>query len=204
VVRILGEQSIGSGMRRIEALVGPDAIREINLERRLLEDVAAALGAGDVSSAPDRARKTVEQLKRLESELGKLRKAERGTLVDSLAASAVSVDGANLVVSEVAGEDAAGLRELAQALRGRLESSGPAAAVLGNADGGKALLVAAVTAPLVDRGVTAQTLLERAATEIGGGAGGKPILGFAGGGNAAALPQALGGIPARLAELLSV
>jgi alanyl-tRNA synthetase len=204
VVRILGEQSIGSGMRRIEALVGPDAIREINLERRLLEDVAAALGAGDVSTAPERARKTVEQLKRLESELGKLRKAERGTLVDSLAASAVAVDGANLVVSEVSGEDAGGLRELAQALRGRLESGGPAAAVLGNADGGKALLVAAVTAPLVDRGVTAQALLERAAKEIGGGAGGKPILGFAGGGNAAALGQALGGIPARLAELLSL
>ncbi|MFL5767766.1 MAG: alanine--tRNA ligase [Actinomycetota bacterium] len=204
VVRILGEQSIGSGMRRIEALVGPDAIREINLERKLLEDVTAALGGGDVSAAPERARKAVEQLKRLESELGKLRKAERGTLVESLAADAVSVDGASLVVSEVSGEDAAGLRELAQALRGRLESSGAAAAVLGNADGGKALLVAAVTAPLVDRGVTAQALLERAASEIGGGAGGKPLLGFAGGRNAAALPQALGGIPARLAELLAV
>jgi alanyl-tRNA synthetase len=204
VVRILGEQSIGSGMRRIEALVGPDAIREINLERKLLEDVTAALGGGDVSTAPERARKAVEQLKRLESELGKLHKAERGTLVESLAASAVSVDGASLVVSEVSGEDAGGLRELAQALRGRLEPTGAAAAVLGNADGGNALLVAAVTAPLVSRGVTAQALLERAAKEIGGGAGGKPILGFAGGRNAAALPRALGGIPARLAELLSV
>ena len=204
VVRILGEQSIGSGMRRIEALVGPDAIREINLERKLLEDVTAALGGGDVSTAPERARKAVEQLKRLESELGKLHKAERGTLVESLAASAVSVDGASLVVSEVSGEDAGGLRELAQALRGRLEPTGAAAAVLGNADGGNALLVAAVTGPLVSRGVTAQALLERAAKEIGGGAGGKPILGFAGGRNAAALPRALGGIPARLAELLSV
>jgi len=191
-------------MRRIEALVGPDAIREINVERKLLEDVTAALGGGDVSTAPERARKAVEQLKRLESELGKLRKAERGTLVESLAASAVSVDGASLVVSEVSGEDAGGLRELAQALRGRLEPTGAAAAVLGNADGGNALLVAVVTAPLVSRGVTAQALLERAAKEIGGGAGGKPILGFAGGRNAAALPRALGGIPARLAELLSV
>jgi alanyl-tRNA synthetase len=204
IVRILGEASIGSGMRRVEALVGPDAIREINVERRLLHDVAAALGTGDVSSAPERARKAIEQLKRLESELGKIRKTERGTLVEALAASAVPVDGTRLVVSEVAGEDAAGLRELAQALRGRLESSGPAAAVLGNSDGARALLVAVCTAPLVERGVTAQALLELAAKQIGGGAGGKPILGFAGGRNGAALPQALGGIPARLAELLGV
>jgi alanyl-tRNA synthetase len=204
VVRFLGEGSIGSGMRRVEALVGPDAIREINMERRLLHDVAAALGAGDVSSAPERARKTMEQLKRLESELGKFRRVERGALVESLAGSAVPVDGTSLVVSEVAGEDAAGLRELAQALRGRLEAHGPAAAVLGNADGNRALLVAVVTGPLVERGVTAQALLEHAAKQIGGGAGGKPILGFAGGGNGAALPQALGGIPARLAELLGV
>jgi alanyl-tRNA synthetase len=204
VVRFLGEGSIGSGMRRVEALVGPDAIREINLERRLLHDVAEALGAGDVSTAPERARKAVEQVKRLESELGRIRKAERGSLVESLAANAVPVDGTSLVVSEIPGEDATGLRELAQALRGRLESSGPAAAVLGNSDGTRALLVAAVTAPLVERGVTAQALLDRAAKQIGGGAGGKPILGFAGGGNGAALPQALGGIPARLAELLGV
>src|SRR5439155_1487897 len=46
IVRILGEGSIGSGMRRIEALVGPDALRHVNAERRLLEEVTAALGAG--------------------------------------------------------------------------------------------------------------------------------------------------------------
>src|SRR5207247_7380990 len=71
VVRILGEGSIGSGMRRIEALVGPDALRQVNLERRLLEEVTAALGAGDPSSAPERARRAVERIKQLESELGK-------------------------------------------------------------------------------------------------------------------------------------
>jgi alanyl-tRNA synthetase len=56
---------------------------------------------------------------------------------------------------------------------------------------------------LVNRGITAPSLLEAAAKSIGGGAGGKPNLAFAGGGKAAALPEALSGIPDRLASLIA-
>ena len=79
---------------------------------------------------------------------------------------------------------------------------GEAAVVLGSGRGGKALIVAAGSRPLVDRGVTAPALLEPAAAAIGGGAGGKPGLGFAGGKRAEALDDAIRGIPARLEELL--
>ena len=65
VVTILGEQSIGSGMRRVEALVGPDAIEHVNLERQLLHEVSAALGGGDLEGAPDRARRAMERIKQL-------------------------------------------------------------------------------------------------------------------------------------------
>ena len=112
------------------------------------------------------------------------------------------VDGVSLVVATLPGEDADGLRELAQALRSRLERDGPGAAVLGNADGGRALLVAAATPALVQRGVTAPALLEPAARAVGGGAGGKPILAFAGGKDAAALDRALATVRVRLEELL--
>ncbi|MDP9343983.1 MAG: alanine--tRNA ligase, partial [Actinomycetota bacterium] len=202
VVRILGEGSIGSGMRRIEALVGPDALKRVNAERRLLEEVTAAIGAGDPESAPERARRAMERIKQLESELGKIRKGDRAAIVDSLAGQATRVDGVSLVVATLPGEDADGLRELAQTLRSRLERDGAGAAVLGNADGGRALLVAACTPALVQRGVRAPALLEPAAKTIGGGAGGKDILAFAGGREAAALDRALGTIPARLEELL--
>ena len=202
LVKILGEGSIGSGMRRIEALVGPDALRHVNTELRLLVEVVEALGAGDPAQAPDRARRAVERIKQLESELGRIRKGERGTVVDALAAKAQSVDGVRLVVSAVPGEDANGLRELADLLRARLERDGEGAAVLGVAEEGSALLAASVTKPLVTRGVTAKKLLEQAAKAIGGGAGGKDHLGMAGGKNSAALEDALGSIPARLTELL--
>ena len=203
IVRILHEASIGSGMRRIEALVGPDALREINLERRLLDELLEALGTSDRAAAADRARQVVGEMKRLQSELGRLRRGDRDALVGRLAADATHVDGVSLVVAPVPGEDAEGLRELAQSLRGKLESSGPGAAVLGNRDGGKALLVAACTPALVELGVTAPKLLELAAKQIGGGGGGKPILGFAGGPRSDAVDEALGGIPARLADLLA-
>jgi alanyl-tRNA synthetase len=202
VIRILHEGSIGAGMRRVEALVGPDALREINAERALLQTLVDALGSTDPRSAIEHARKVVEENKRLRSELGKLQKGDRDAVVAALVEGAQDVDGLALVVSEVAGQDASGLRELAQRVRDRLQGR-PAAVVLGGGADGKASLVAASTSEAVARGVTAPELLRQAAGVIGGGAGGKDILAMAGGRDASAVTQALGGIPARARELLS-
>jgi alanyl-tRNA synthetase len=121
-----------------------------------------------------------------------------GALVDG----AVDVDGLALVVSEVAGEDASGLRELAQKVRDRFQGRA-AAVVLGGGSDGKAQLVAASTAEAVARGIAAPELLREAASAIGGGAGGKDILAMAGGRDASAVAVALGGIPARARQLLA-
>jgi alanyl-tRNA synthetase len=201
LIRILHEGSIGSGMRRVEALVGPDALREINVERELLRGIVDALGSKDADAALEHARRVVEENRRLRNELGKLKHADRGSIVDRLAGSANAVDGFDLVVSEVPGEDASGLRELAQKVRDKLASR-PAAVVLG-VGGERAQLVAALTGPAIERGITAPELLAVAAKVIGGGAGGKDILANAGGKDGAKVADALGGIPARLAELLA-
>jgi alanyl-tRNA synthetase len=201
VVRILGEGSIGSGMRRVEAVVGLDALKQVNAERRLLDEIVAELGGGDPGTAPERIRKLLERQKRSESELGKMRKGELDQVARSFAQGATTVDGVSLVLAE---HDAAadGLRELAQKILGLLEGGAGRAVVLGNGSGGKAMLVAACDNQLIQRDVTAPKLLERAAKMIGGGAGGKPGLAFAGGGKADGFAQALSSVPARLAELL--
>ncbi|HYZ10962.1 MAG TPA: alanine--tRNA ligase [Actinomycetota bacterium] len=199
---IQSEGSIGSGLRRIEALVGPDALEHVHLERRLLEEVAEALGAGDPRQAPDRARRAAARIKELEAALGRVRAEERAGRVEELVAGARDVAGVRLVLAELPGEDPGALRELAIKLRDRMERDGHGAAVLGTADGSKATLVAAVTKPLIDRGVAAPLLIDRAAEAVGGRAGGKPHLAFGGGGNPGALPAALEGVPARLAELV--
>jgi alanyl-tRNA synthetase len=201
VVRILHEGSIGSGMRRVEALVGPDALREVNAERALLRGLVEALGSGDPASAAEHARRIIEENKRLKGELGRLRAGDREAVIDGLVGAATPVDGVALVVSEVPGEDPGGLRDLAQRIRDRLAAE-PAAVVVGNGEGGKAMLVAAVTAGALDRGVTAPAVLRDAAQVVGGGAGGKDILANAGGRHADKVAEALGGIPARLHALL--
>jgi len=203
LLRLLSEGSIGSGFRRVEALTGPDALKQVNVERHLLDEVLDAVGGTDPGQAPERVRQAVARVKQLESELGKIRRAARDQEVDRLVAEARDVGGVRLVVAPADGQGADELRETALALRNKLEGSGPGAAVLGAAGEGRALLVAAVTSPLVSRGVTAPALLEVAATAIGGGAGGKPNLAFAGGGRTEGLGEALQGIPARLAVLLA-
>jgi alanyl-tRNA synthetase len=200
---VQSEQSIGSGLRRIEALVGPDALEHVHLERRLLEEVTEALGAGDPRQAPDRARRAAARIKELEAALGRVLADERAGRVEELVAAATDVAGVRLVLAELTGEDPGALRELAIKLRDRLERDGHGAAVLGTADGTKATLVAACTRPLVDRGVVAPLLIEKAAEAVGGRAGGKPHLAFGGGGKPEALAGALAEVPGRLAELVA-
>jgi alanyl-tRNA synthetase len=201
VIRILGEASIGAGMRRVEALVGPDALREINVERQLLRGLVESLGGQDPRSALEHARRIVEENKRLKNELGKLKAGDRDAVIAGLVEGSDEVDGVTLVLGELPGTDAGGLREIAQKVRDRL-SDRPAAVVLGGGDGAKAQLVAACTGPAVARGVTGPALLEHAAVVIDGGAGGKDVLAMAGGKRAEAVAEALAGIPGRLTELL--
>jgi alanyl-tRNA synthetase len=201
LIRIAGEGSIGAGMRRVEALVGPDALREINADRALLDDVLEALQTTDRHAAPERIRGVLEQNRRLQAELAAIRRRDVAVRAERIAQAAVEVGGVRLVTvrEDLAADE---LRELAAAVVGRLEGRGGGAAVLGSAASGRALIVAACSSSLVARGVTAPALLAPAATTIGGGAGGKPTLGTAGGSKGEAVDDALGLIPARLEELL--
>jgi len=200
LVRILHEASIGAGMRRVEALVGPDALREINMERDLLYAIARELGT-DPKGALERARHYAERVKELEGELGKQAKRELKDRAEQLASGARVVEGAKLVTAAV-DADADELRALAQDMANRLEAPDGAAVVLGTGQGGKALLVAASTKNLIARGVTGPDLLEPAAKIVGGGKGGKPNLAFSGGPKGDAFQEALDAVEPRLKELL--
>jgi alanyl-tRNA synthetase len=200
VVRILHEASIGAGMRRVEALVGPDALREINMERELLHAVAQALGT-DPKGALERARHYAERVKQLESELGKQDKEQLRRQAEQFVSTQRIVGGVQLVTNLV-DADADELRLLAQDTVARLQGGNGAAVALASNKGGKALLVASVSPDLVARGITAPHLLDPAAKIVGGGAGGKPNLAFAGGPKGDAFRKALDAIEPRLKELL--
>jgi alanyl-tRNA synthetase len=180
-IRIVSEGSIGSNLRRIEALTGEHALRHMLEMATVAETAAHVLGAkpDDLVAAAQRA---VDNARALGDELKKLRRNQMAAQADELVARAV--DGA--LVSRVDGLAPADLRDLAIAVRGR---SGIEAVVLGGvSDSGGVALVAAVTPA---SGLKAGELLQDAAREVGGGGGGKGDIATAGGKHAGALDDAL-------------
>ncbi|HMC37720.1 MAG TPA: DHHA1 domain-containing protein [Actinomycetota bacterium] len=141
------------------------------------------------------------RIKQLESELGKIRRIEQAALVEALVKKATMVDGVKLIAESVTGQEAGELRELALKARTSLDQEPAAVVFLGRSDQ-KALLVAALTKPLLARGVTAAGLLEPAAKALGGSAGGKPDLAMGGGPRTEAADEVLGLVRSRLEALL--
>jgi len=189
-VRILGESSIGSNLRRVEALTGFDALRYADLERRLLAEVTALLRAGRPEDAPEQLRRKLEQLAEAQRELERVRAAGLAARAAELAGRAGGGAGPFYVVEQVGEASADELRRMATAVRDRLAGR-PGAVVLGATANGKAALVAVVTKDLADRGLAARDVLTAAAREVGGGAGGRGDLASAGGRDPSRLAEAL-------------
>jgi alanyl-tRNA synthetase len=186
VIVVTSEGSVGSNLRRIEALVGREGIGFINRRLAVLDHTADMLKGN-----PDEVAEKVERLlatqKEMEHRLAAIDKVFADADAGSLADEAEDVGGTRLVVARRDLEVDA-LRSLAQNLKGRLGSS---VVVLGTAGNGSANLVGAVSRDLNDRGITARDVLAPGASELGGGAGGKPDLAISGGPRADRIDEAL-------------
>ncbi|NYD50498.1 alanyl-tRNA synthetase [Actinomadura luteofluorescens] len=184
-VHIVGESSIGTGLRRIEALTGADALRHHDRTASLLEELAALLNVRP-DQAPDRLRQRLDTLAETQRHLEALHRAELDRHADRLASLAEPVPGGWLVARIVPGLTGADLRTIATGVLTRRDQRG--LVVLGTESGGKAVLVAAAGA---STGVRARDLLTAAAREVGGGAGGKGPVANAGGRRPENLPKAI-------------
>jgi alanyl-tRNA synthetase len=181
-VKIISEGSIGSNIRRIEAISGFGPIERLRQEEEQLGRVASVLGV-PVDEVVEAAERRSAELRELHKQLKALRQQLAANQASELAAAAV--DG--VVVARVDGVSREDLRALALAIRQR---PGVRAVVLGGEpDGGGAALVAA-TAP--DSGLDAPRLIEEGKKAIQGGGGGKdPTFAMAGGRSADGLDAAL-------------
>ncbi len=185
-VVLTSEGSIGSNLRRVEALVGRDGIDHLARRATMLEQTAHLLRA-----QPDEVAERVEMLlaqsKEMERKLAEVERKGADADAASLANDAVDIGGTRLVVAR---RDLTvdALRSLALNLKGRL---GSAVIVLGSAGEGRANLVGALSKDLVDRGLNARDLLKPGADLLGGGGGGKPDLAISGGSNSEALDDAI-------------
>ncbi|MFI6154083.1 alanine--tRNA ligase [Kitasatospora sp. NPDC051170] len=188
-VRILGEASIGSNLRRIEALTGRDALSYYDTERRLLEELSTLLGTRP-KDAPEALRKRLDALTTAQQELGRLKDAELRDQAQRLAASARAITGGRVITEKLTGLSPEDLRRLVAETTALLYD-GRAIVVLGSEHQGKALLAAGITHALHEAGTQASQILSTAARAVGGGAGGKGAIASAGGRRAESLDEAL-------------
>lgn len=188
LVKILSESSIGSGVRRVEALVGIDAFNFLAREHLLVARLAELYRVPSDQVA-ERVEQTVTQLRDAEKELEKLRAQLVLGGAAALAAQATEVRGVAYVGTE-APEGAAGndVRTLAQEIRGRLDPARPAVVAVAARANGKASLVVAVNPAARSQGLSAADLVKVA---FAGRGGGSPELAQGGGLPAAEAPGLL-------------
>lgn len=185
-IRIVSEQGIASGVRRIEAISGLAALSSIESMEDAIAQSTEILKA-DKTNYLDRLKALVEQNKKLEKEVAKLNmKLASGDSRD-LADSAIDLGGTQLVVNQI---DGANPRMLPDALDRIKSKLGSAIVVLASVNDGKVALVAGVTKDLVDK-VNAGELVNHVAKQVGGKGGGRPDMARAGGTDAESLPAAL-------------
>ncbi len=198
VVKLLGESSIGSGVRRVEALVGTDAYRFLAREHVLVAQLSEALKARP-EELPERVNDIVERLRVAEKALEQTRVAQLLSQGAQLAADAVDVHGVRLISLRIDGADAGDVRTMALNLRSRLSQEQPGAAVLIGVKDGKVSVVAATNDRARDRGVKAHDVLAAVMPLVGGRGGGKDDVAQGGGTDVSRIDEALAAASAAVA-----
>jgi alanyl-tRNA synthetase len=201
VVKLLSEASIGSGVRRVEGLVGLDAYSYLAREHAVAAQLAGLLKV-PTAELPDRVSGLLDRVREVEKELAGLRAGQVLQRAAEFAAAAVDVGGVAFAgVTAPDGTPGDLVRSLALDVRGRLGER--PAAVLVAAGGERVTLVAAVNAAGIARGVNAGAVLRAAAAAVDGKGGGKDDVAQGGGSNPAGIPEALRRAEAEIASSLT-
>jgi alanyl-tRNA synthetase len=191
LVKVLGEASIGAGVRRVEALVGLDAFRFLAREHVLVSGLAEALKVPP-DQVPERVQSLVDRLRAAEKELDRLRAESVLAGAGALAASAKDVAGVAVVAAEVPGGLAGGdLRTLAVDVRGRLDPGRPGLVALASRRDGNVGFVVATNEAARLRRISAHDVVQALAPPVAGKGGGKDDLAQGGGTNPDGVPEAL-------------
>jgi alanyl-tRNA synthetase len=194
VVKLLGESSIGSGVRRVEALVGADAYQFLAREHVLVSQLSEALKARP-EELPERVNDIVERLRAAEKEIEKHRVGQVLAAAGALAAGAEDVHGVQVVAQRVDGASGGDVRTLALDVRGRLPGDRPGVVVVigvtGSGEDTKVAVVVAVNDAARSRGLSANDLVGAVGPLVGGRGGGKDDVAQGGGADASRVDEAL-------------
>ncbi len=199
LVRIVGEESIAKGIRRITALTGTAALDLVRRNESALAQAAAILRIPP-SEVPERVESLVSEVRQLKKQLAAGPRTE-GVSVDQLLSDATEVAGTRIVVAEVPAGTPPMMRGLIDQLR---RKAAPVAVMLAaRQDENKVMLIAGLSRDLVEKGMDAVQWVRAAAATVQGGGGGRPDMAQAGGKDADKLPETLETARTSIREMLA-
>ncbi|MBI3227526.1 MAG: alanine--tRNA ligase [Mycolicibacterium cosmeticum] len=199
-VTLLGESSVGSGVRRVEAYVGLESFRHLSKERALMAGLASSLKVPS-DEVPARVANLVERLKVAEKELDRVRLANARAAAVNAAAGAETVGKVRLVAQRMAGGVSAGdLRSLVGDIKGKLGAEPGVVALIAEGEDDSVPFVVAVNASAQDLGLSANDLVKQLGAAVNGRGGGKADLAQGSGKGAAGIDAALAALRAEIAR----
>jgi alanyl-tRNA synthetase len=200
-VTILGESSIGSGVRRVEAYVGLESFKHLAKERALMAGLAASLKVPS-EEVPARVANLVERLRAAEKELERTRLATARAAAVNAAAGAQRIGNVRVVAQRMsAGMTAADLRSLVGDIRGKLGSDPAVVALIGEGESGSVPYAVAVNPAAQDLGIRANDLVKQLAGAVDGRGGGKPDLAQGSGKDPSGIDAALDALRKEIARV---
>ncbi|QQK49846.1 alanine--tRNA ligase [Mycobacterium avium subsp. paratuberculosis] len=202
-VTILGESSVGSGVRRVEAYVGLDSFRHLAKERALMAGLASSLKVPS-EEVPARVANLVERLRAAEKELERMRLASRAA-AGNAAAGAERIGNVRVVAQRMSGGmTAADLRSLVGDIRGKLGSDPAVVALIAEGEGGSVPYAVAANPAAQDLGIRANDLVKQLAAPVDGRGGGKADLAQGSGKDPAGIDAALDAVRSEIAAIARV
>ena len=198
---LTGESSVGSGVRRVEAFVGMEALRYLAKERALVAELATLVKV-QPDELPGRIDELLTRVKDAEREIGRLHKQQLAAQAGELLQEVDQVGPVRVLTHHAGDVGADDVRSLVTDLRGRLGEGSPSVVAVTGAAKGRPLVVIGTNAAARERGVRAGDLVKIAAGVLGGGGGGKPDLAQGGGTDPSAVGQALDAVHGAVGEIV--
>lgn len=185
--KIVSENGVAAGVRRIEALTGREALKHYQHQENQIKEVCRV-----VKATPDHLLKRIEQIvteeKELAKEIEKLKAKMAGSAADEIFSSKIDINGLAVICAEVKETDGNALKTLGDQLKVKL---GSGVVVLASGKDGKANLLAMATDDAVKKGIHAGNIIKAAAAVVSGGGGGRPNMAQAGGKDPSKIAEAL-------------